>query len=239
MQIVTKNYKYIALVGVLAAVMAMISLIYGQLNQKDLSSTVGSMKTENSANVPDSPGPGLKAPGMDTESRREMFKEWVKNQEVFDGPADAAQELTFKLKLPKTPALGKPSGIYVEKDEVKEDRVVTVHYGNPGAGIEGISVSANKFPEKIDFQSWVQQAESDKKNDILKANNTPFLVEVNGFQGWAWEPGYNVIGENKAPKYGFVQWQEDDGVVYNVTGTVGPDGTSVKELMEIANTMSE
>lgn len=146
-----------------------------------------------------------------------------------------SRDISFKLKSPKSKALGQPSGVYVTKGGDNDDRSAYIYYGDP---TDGINIAANKLPEEIDFRKWIRQAEKDKKDGILKADNIPFLIEVNGHEGYAGEPGYNIVNENKEQRPGFVSWQEDDGVVYSVYGTYGPNGTSVKELLELARTMT-
>ena len=138
-----------------------------------------------------------------------------------------SRDISFKLKSPKSKALGQPSGVYVTKGGDNDDRSAYIYYGDP---TDGINIAANKLPEEIDFRKWISQAD-----------NIPFLIEVNGHEGYAGEPGYNIVNENKEQRPGFVSWQENDGVVYSVYGmygTYGPNGTSVKELLELARTMT-
>lgn len=230
MQVITEKYKKITFVA--------FALLTGTLLVTLLANLAynGQQKPD-STSKPKVLGAAIKMLPMDEASRRERFQQNFKQSMFsFSTPEEANQELSFKLKYPKLEKLGKPAGVYVSKFGVKEERDAYIYYGDAPLGIQ---IVAKKYPKKIDFAAWATEADKYKKEGVLKADSTPFLVKVNGYQGYAGEPGYNVVGDDKSPRPGYVSWQEDNGVVYTVYGTYGPNGTPVKELLEIANSLSE
>lgn len=169
---------------------------------------------------------------------------WNSMNDLFLSADEASKRLGFDLKMPKSPAVGKLYGIFVPKDARDE---ATIVYGDHDGPTEtetlhvhgqGITIDVQKLDHTYDPKPFHDAMVAAKQRGDLKSNNVPFSIDVNGAPGSGWEPGYNLIRGEKLPKLGSLSW-EDNGVLYTVSGTSGEDGTSVKELLEIARSISE
>jgi hypothetical protein len=175
-----------------------------------------------------------KAVSMNEAGRRKQFKEWEKDQRTVPSIADAAPLLPFRLKAPSSVGLGTLYKVYVDDHGGEAPASVQVFYGDP---LDGINYSAEMFSETFDPQKNVAAMVAEKESGALKTDSVPFLVDVNGYKGKAWEPGYNLINGETHPRPGHVMWQEADGVVYTIRGTRGETSTTVETLLEIASSM--
>lgn len=177
---------------------------------------------------------------MTREERLEWRKRWAKDQFKFLSEVEASKYLAFELKLPKSPNAGKLIGIYVSKDDDLKARTANIFYNDLADGIE---ILAELLPEKLNCEEWLLQEkewmiqqEKDIRAGVSKADKSPVLMFVNGFEGLGAEPGYNIIRGEKYPRPGFITWC-DDGVTYRIFGTRGESGTSLEILIEIAESM--
>lgn len=224
----SKTHKTVAMIGALALLLAA-GLAVARSGKVKAPKVIPKTSVASKGQSP------FKGPAMDEAARRERFNEWSANDaNSFPTAAAATADLAFTLRVPKLESLGAPA-IYVEKSDVKEERIAYIYYGDP---VDGISVKALRF-QPMDFQALIANEVESKEKGYLKSENVPFSIKVNGYDGLAWEPGNNVLNGFKQPKPGFVQWQEPDGVTYTIGGTWGSNGTTTQELLEIAATMNE
>lgn len=175
---------------------------------------------------------------MTPEQRREMFEQVSRDKFRFDSVEQASSALAFKLKEPKYPALqSKRVAILVNKDEVKENREAHIYYGDPG---NPIAVWAGRLPPKENpdefYDKDLEQFRSDKEKGYLKSDAILRIVYINGHKGIGIEPGYNLIGGEKVPRPGVVDFMVD-GIRYVIAGTTGENATTLDELIKIAESI--
>lgn len=170
---------------------------------------------------------------LSDEERREAFKSWAKNQYFFLSEAEASKMLPFKLKLPKSAFCGELKGIYVSKETMPEERTVKVFYQDE---VNGISLRATWLPKRPNYEENLKKDEELFKSGVYKSDKPFVAVRINGLQGFGVEPGYNLIEGEKIPRPGFISWW-DHGVCYELYGTKGEKGTSLQQLLEIAESM--
>lgn len=169
---------------------------------------------------------------MPDEARQEMFDSMADARWSFKTAEEASAKLPFAFSIPNDTLTGKPTLIYVTKcDPV--DRQLSIHYGG---GINGIRYRAILRPDKPNFSASVDQLKKDMEAGINKADKPPKLIDIGDCQAFAIEPGFNNIEGDKVPRIGVVQWWKD-GVLYNIYGTRGPDGTSLEQLTNIAQSV--
>ncbi len=170
---------------------------------------------------------------MSDEERREVFNNWKKEMEFYPSASEANKVLPFKLKLPKGEMTKDLKGIYVARGNIPEELKVNVIYNDEINGIY-LKVWVNPIPP--DNEQFVKAEEEYFKSGVSKADKTFKLIEVHGITGTGIEPGYNIIDGNKYPRPGSVAWW-DNGVYYNLFGTTGENGTSLDQLLKIADSM--
>jgi hypothetical protein len=181
---------------------------------------------------------------MSPEAKRQHFESLLRSPDLFhfNSFEKAQAELSFKLFEPKHPLLkGKRVTIFITKDEKKEDREVRIFYGDPANPI-GIKVgkllatdSWFKDPNGY-FDKYIEKARREKEKGYSKADALPQIVYIGGHKGVGIEPGYNILGNDKEPRPGVVNFIVD-GIYYKVIGTVGENATTLEELIEIAESM--
>ena len=163
-------------------------------------------------------------------------------QEMFDSMADglwsiktveeAGSLLPFAFSIPDQTLIGDATLIYVTKSEPYY-RQLGIHYED---GINGIRFSAILEPNKPDFREHANKLKDEIEAGINKADKIPSLINIESYPAFALEPGYNLIDGDQVPRIGVVEWWKD-GVLYNLYGTRGPDGTSLGELINIAKSV--
>lgn len=163
-------------------------------------------------------------------------------QEMFDSMTDgiwsiktveeAGSLLPFAFSVPDPTLIGDATLIYVTKGEPYY-RELGIHYTD---GINGIRFNAVLEPNEPDFGGHVSELKDEIEAGINKADKIPTLINIEGYQAFAIEPGFNLIDGDKVPRIGVVEWWKD-GVLYNLYGASGPDGTSLEELINIAKSV--
>jgi hypothetical protein len=166
------------------------------------------------------------------EARQEMFDSMADARWSFETIEEASAKLPFAFSIPNDTLTGKPTLIYVTKCE-PVDRQLSIHYEG---GINGIRYRAILIPDKPNFSASVDQLKKDMEAGINKADKAPKLIDIGGYQAFAIEPGFNIIEGDKVPRIGVVEWWKD-GVLYNIYGTRGSDGTSLEQLTNIAQSV--
>lgn len=170
--------------------------------------------------------------------RTARLRKWLKQQQKFSTVASASAALSFELRMPDsslaTNAPG-PASIYVTADSHVANRRAYVPFGIPEVDIQ---MWAEPTPEKPDYSALAATFRRDKEEGHFRANPVPFVLSVRGMDGIGTEPGFNDLGDTRTDRPGVVQWWED-GVQYTIHGTWGTGGTSVRELLVIAESMYE
>jgi len=166
------------------------------------------------------------------ESRQEMFDSMADGRWSFKTEEEAGKKLPFAFNIPDETLIGKPTLIYVTKNEPYY-RQLGIHYAG---GINGIRFEAILAPNQPDFYQYVNQWKSDIEAGINKADKAPNVINIESYQAFAIEPGFNNIDGDKVPRFGVVEWWKD-GVLYNISGTRGPDGTSLEQLINISKSI--
>jgi len=167
-----------------------------------------------------------------SDSERQKFFEKSKAllSEYYTSADDASRNgLPFALKVPSE-TVAKVQNIYVDRPGNPQDRRALILFDG---GINGIQLTAVKESKQPDFEALVKSQIADMKAGILFNDMAPKVMDLDGTSAWTIEPGFNVIGEQKSPRPGVVEWW-DNGVLYTIYGTRGPGGTKVSELLAIA-----
>lgn len=164
------------------------------------------------------------------EELKRAFRERIKNYQRFNKLEEAKQKIGYEFRFPKKEP-GTLLGIFVSSDR---EEVVALFDDYPPFGV--YLVVRNKV-KKPDYKYEVEEARSGAKKGRMLAFTLPKLVSIVGHEGIAEEPTIQG-GAKKFPVGGFVKWW-DEGKEYFLFGKA--DGrtkpTSVKELLEIANSM--
>lgn len=75
-----------------------------------------------------------------------------------------------------------------------------------------------------------------EKKGYAKNDANPQLVKINGNIGIAVQPGYNFIDGKNIPRPGWIDFTKD-GIQFVVLGKQGEEATSLKKLIEIAESL--
>lgn len=172
---------------------------------------------------------------MPDQERQMLFDNMASSRMSFPTAEEASRNLPFAFKIPDEKLTGKPTRFYVSKNDNIKDRLLFVHYTS---GVNGIVFSAILEPTKPDFTEHVNRLTEEIHSGITFGDKVPKLIDINGLPAFAAEPGYNLIEGDKIPRFGIVEWW-DNGVVYTIYGTRGPEGTSLEDLTEIARSVIE
>ncbi len=178
-----------------------------------------------------------KAAMMDKAEQRKMHEENVKGWEKVDSIAKAAQMVPFELRGPNSSLTGESNAVYIDDHGGLLPASVHAYFGDDP--MNGISYTAEISTEKFDPALTVAEMVAAKERGELKTNNVPYVVDVNGYAGMAWEPGFNLINGEEHAKGGVVRWQDKEGVIYQLGDTNREGGTPVKELLKIARSMGK
>ncbi|MGE5397628.1 MAG: hypothetical protein ACM3MK_08885 [Chitinophagales bacterium] len=169
------------------------------------------------------------------DEQQKMFDEDIDSRWSFSNAEEASQELPFKFKMPDEKLTGKPSYVFIPKNQITKDRKFYVHYEN---GVNGLKFEAHQRASQPDYAANIEQIEIDIKNGVHRgADKMPTIIDRKGCQYYAIEPGYNIIGGDKIPRPGYLLWWQD-GISYELYGTKGPDGTSIDGLIAIAESVN-
>jgi hypothetical protein len=168
----------------------------------------------------------------DTEQRRKRFASWARGQTPFDSAEEASGALAFHLRTPSA-ILTSPTVVYVSKNSRIEERGAYLVFGDP---VAGPVLLATPSKEAADFSKQVSEDRVNLASGTNTADRASQLLAVGGRAAIGNEPGYNLIGEDKVPRPGFVVWW-DDGVSYELYGTSGIGGTPLADLLVIAESM--
>lgn len=175
------------------------------------------------------PSPGMLTLPRSPEDEERHFQEWLTKQESYSTEAEALQSLPFQARFPHSDVCGQPTGIYYSKNSDQ----VTVFYGDR---FDGIYLKARQWINTPDFQALVKESAENSKDGTLKADQTLELINVAGFSGMGVGSGYNIVFEEKTPRPGSVEWW-DNGVLYTILGTGGENGTSLEDLIKMAESI--
>lgn len=170
------------------------------------------------------------SPDARAEEARTQYRHFRGMNKVFTSAAEAQQAVGYKLKTPKSTALGEITEVLVEKTDSAKPMVNQI-LGDPGLGtyIESI-----RFDEPWDFRSQVKASNAnDGDTDVVVT-----LVDINGHDGIAMNGGYalNQLGAPDGPTPAVVRWWED-GIIYSIYGGEGASATSTDVLLEVARSM--
>jgi hypothetical protein len=161
--------------------------------------------------------------------KQQLFQKWADRQESFATKDAAKASLPYSIKLP-TENIADIHSIYITKDADPSNREIYVYYNG---GVSGVHLYISKKPNKPDFQESVNHITADMKAGIAKNDVAPKIINLNGNDAWAIEPGNNIVDGIKYPRPGVLLWW-DNGVLYDLYGTPGISGTSLSELIQIA-----
>lgn len=166
------------------------------------------------------------------EASQELFDNRAYARWSFNTAEEAGEKLPFAFSIPDETLTGKPTLIYITKSEAR-DRILGIHYAG---GVNGIRFGAILVPNQPDYSEVVNELKTNIESGICKGDKAPTLIDIEGYQAFAAEPGFNIIDGDKVPRMGVVEWWKD-GVDYHLYGTRGPDGTSLEELVSIAKSV--
>jgi hypothetical protein len=172
---------------------------------------------------------GLSLPST-AQSRAQLFEDWAKRQQSFAGPEALRKEFPLSVKLPTT--LGNFQQFYLTKGPKSTDTEIHIFDAN---GATGIQLHIYQCA-KLDFRSWMAQYIKLKNEGFWTNDKDPAIITFHGTDALAGEAGYNLVFGNKEPRPGFLTWWEN-GIVYELYGTPGENGTSLNELINIANSL--
>jgi len=140
----------------------------------------------------------------------------------------ATVSVKYRLRVPKNTLDGELLGAYLHNGTDPNNPSLTLLYER-GLRVEQWAVDA----QPPDYHEWLAEMTEAKKQGILLSDSLPQVVEINGFQGFAHEGGYNVISETKKfPRPAYVTWYEN-GAIYAVYG----DGIPLAELKTVVESM--
>jgi hypothetical protein len=176
-------------------------------------------------NTPSSVSSGLSLP-----STEQMLGDWEKRQASFTSVDALRKAYPQPVKLPTT--LGNFQHYYLTKGETPKDTEIHIYDGN---GVNGIQLHIYQGA-KPDFKTWLEQETKDKSAGIFKGDKLPTIINFHGSDALAGEPGYNDVFGNKEPRPGVFSWWEN-GTIYELYGTPGENGTSLNDLINIANSL--
>ncbi len=219
-------------------VFSLLVLVYVYANGLHSTTQDAAKSRKNAAVVANSIG--AKHYKLSPDQQREKFEELLTSPDFlhFDSLEEASPELPFELHDPKYPGLqGKSVTVLITSDERKEDRAVSIYYGDPVNPVLFVSASRAlvKDPNAF-YDGLLEQYRTDKEKGYLKSDSLPRMINVKGHKGLGSQPGYNLIGNAREPRPGFVSFMAD-GVLYKVFGTTGENGTGLEELMNIAESL--
>jgi len=169
--------------------------------------------------------PGLSLPLTSSQ----IFEDWAKRQESFTNTEALRKAFPHTVKLPTTS--GVFNQVYLSRGNSPKDTAIHMFDAN---GATGIQLHIFQSDTKPDFQAWVNQIIKEKEEGIDKADKLPTIINFNGSDALAIEPGYNLVFNEKQPRPGVLSWS-DNGILYELYGTFGESGTSVDQLIQIAN----
>lgn len=162
--------------------------------------------------------------------KAQMFEDWAKRQKSFADPEALRKEFPHSVKLPTT--LGNFQRFYLTKGPKPTDTEIHIFDANGGNGIQ-LHIYQDAKP---DFRSWMTQYIKLKNEGFWMNDKDPAIVTFHGTDAMAEEPGYNLVFGNKDPRPGVFSWWED-GTIYELYGIPGENGTSLDELIKIANSL--
>lgn len=175
-----------------------------------------------------------KAVSLTPEEREQIFNQWKKDVIAFSSIKEANEVSAFKIREPSHPLLNDLlTGVYVTKNENINEREVYLYYGNPSNPIVILERKANP---PVDYCALYNEMIEWKEKGYAKNDANPTLVKINGNIGIAVQPGYNFIDDKDIPRPGCVDFTKD-GIQFVVLGKQGEEATSLKELIEIAESL--
>jgi len=162
-------------------------------------------------------------------NQSQILKDWAKRQESFTNTEALRKAFPHTVKIPTTSSVF--TQVYLTRGDSPENTEIHMFDAN---GATGIQLHIYQFDGKPKFQEWVNQEIKEKEEGIYKADKLPTIINFNGSDALAIEPGYNLVFNEKQPRPGVLSWW-DNGIIYELYGTFGESGTSVDQLIQIAN----
>lgn len=163
----------------------------------------------------------------------EEFEEFLKATHMMFSDIPSAEKATqFKWQIPKNTLGGKLKRIYVQKATLPQNVVLIYD--------KGFIILITKEELSPSYKEIVKQTNEERKLGLEgKSNIAGYpdkdveLIEINGLEGIASEPGFNIIYGEKHSRPGFVNfWKE--GIMYEIYG----DSTiSLNQLIDVAKSM--
>lgn len=102
---------------------------------------------------------------------------------------------------------------------------------------EAVLIRINVANEKMDPTEMIESYKKERQEGISKAEIDPKVIDINGIEGYARPPGFNVFSDyDKTPILPVVMWQQGN-VMYIITGSHSKDGTQLDTLVAIARSM--
>jgi hypothetical protein len=175
-----------------------------------------------------------KAVSFTPEERVQIFNQWKKDVFAFTSIIEANKVSAFTIRKPSHPTLnGLLTGVYVTKDENPTEREVYLYFGDPSNPIVILQRKANA---PVDYEVLYKEMLEWKEKGYAKNDADPKLVKINGSVGIAVQPGFNFVDGKSIPRPGWVDFTRD-GIQFTVLGKQGNEATSLKELIEIAESL--
>lgn len=181
-------------------------------------------------------GPRVLRSAVTRDEQIANFRRWKKHAAVIT-KGNRSELLGFEFRLPKR------LGHFPDQPEIladlgapKQNRAAYVFYEGEEPG--GLRLEIEPASESPDYGRLVDQALADKAAGRLFSDQVPILVNIGGKTGWACPPGVNSQGSVENDRPGFVDWW-DNGVTYTLYGRRGGNGTSMDELIGIAQSTYE